>query len=119
LYGCARANVCEVLTHPHFSEEHRTIENVIAWCAAAISPFSFYIICNIIGAHLLAVAINTTVGGVNPRAALEHSRLRLRVNVRSLFIGFRIEMSDLPVRDDGQPEPRKGERAENSKKQRS
>jgi len=67
---------------------------------------------------LLAVTINAAVRGVNVRAALEHSRLRLRINVGAFFVRLRIEMADLPVRNNGQSEPRKGERAEDSEKER-
>jgi len=95
------------------------MENVIARRTAAIPPFSLDIVCDVIRADLLTVAINAAVGRVNSRAALEHSRLWPRINVRSLFVGFRIEMSDLPGRDDREAYPRKGERAENSKEERS
>src|SRR5262249_59678607 len=94
--GCARADICEVLAHPHFSKEYRPIENVIARRAAAITPFSFDVIGGIVGADLLAVAINAAVGRVNSYAALEHSRLRPRIDVGAFLFGFRIEMSALP-----------------------
>jgi hypothetical protein len=68
---------------------------------------------------LLAVTINAAVRGINVRAALEHSRLRLRINVGAFFVGLRIEMSDLPVRNNGQSDPRKSERAEDPQKERS
>src|SRR5262249_15577151 len=116
--GCARADVCEVLAHPHFSQEDRLVENVIAWCAAAIAPFSFDIVGDIIGAHLLAMTIDAAVGSVNVCATLEHSRLRPRINVRSLFVGFRVEISDLPGGDHREAYPRKGKRAEDSQEKR-
>ena len=99
--GCARANVCEVLAHSHFSEKYRPIENVITRRAAAIAPFPLDIVGDVVGADLLAMAIDAAVCCVNVPAPLEHSRLRARINVRPLFVGFRIEMSDLPRRDDG------------------
>jgi hypothetical protein len=114
-----RTNVCEVLTHAHFAEKYWSIEDVIVRCAAAITPLSLDIIGGVIGANLLTVAINAAVRGINPCTALEHSRLWLWINIRSLFIGFRIEMSDLPVRNDREPNPRKGERAEDSHQKRS
>jgi hypothetical protein len=115
LCGCARAYVCEVLSHSHFSKEYRALENVINRCAAASSPASLYIVRGVIGAHLLAVAIDAAIGGVNMRAALEHSRLWLRINVCSFLVGLRIEMADLPVGDDRETHPGKGKRAEDSK----
>ena len=119
LRGCARANVCEVLPHPHFSEKYRTIKNVIARRAAAIAPLSLYIVSDVIGANLLAMAIDAAVCCINVRAPVEQSRLRPRINVRPLFVGFRIEMSDLPCRNDCEADPRKCERAEDSQEQRS
>jgi hypothetical protein len=86
LCWCARADVCEVLSHSHFSKEYRALEKVITWCAAAISPASLYIVRGVIGADLLTVAINAAVGSINMRAALEHSRLGLRINVCSFFV---------------------------------
>src|SRR5439155_9507674 len=115
LCGCARADVREVLSHSHFSEEYRALESVINWCAAAFSPVALYIVRGVIGAHLLAVAIHAAVSSVKMRAALEHSRLWLRINVCSFLIGFRIEMADLPVGDDRETHPREGKRAEDSK----
>src|SRR4029077_6145278 len=103
--GCARPNVCEVLTHSHFSEKYRALKNVIARRAAAIAPFPLDIVGGVIGADLLAMAIDAAVGRVNALATFEQPRLRTRINVRSFFVGFRIEMSDLPRRDDRQPYP--------------
>ena len=117
--GCARPNVCEVLAHPHFSEKYRPIKNVIARRAAAIAPFSLDISGYVVGADLLAMAIDAAVGCINVRAPVEQSRLRPRVNVRSLFVGFRIEMSDLPRRNDRESYPRKRKRAEDSQEERS
>src|SRR5262249_19860417 len=61
--------------------------------------------------------IDAAVCCVNMRAALEHSRLRARINIRPLFVGFRIQMSDLPGRNHGEANPRKSERAKNSEKE--
>jgi hypothetical protein len=91
-----------------------TIKNVIERSAAAIPPFSVDIGGAIVGADLLAMAIDAAVSRINMRAPLVHSRLRSRINVRPFFVGFRIEMPDLPVRDDRQADPRKRKRAENS-----
>jgi hypothetical protein len=115
----ARTYVRDVLAHAHFPKKHRLLENVIARRAATISPFSFDVGRGVIGADLLAVTINAAVRGVNVRAALEHTRLRLRINLGAFFVRLRIEMPDLPVRNNGQSEPRKGERAEDSEKERS
>ena len=94
------------------------IENVIARCAAALTPFSFDVVRGVIGAHLLAVTINTTVRSVNTRAAFDHSRLRLRISIGALLVGLRIKMSDLPIRNNGQSHPRKDKRPEDSQKKR-
>ena len=67
----------------------------------------------------MAMAIDTAVCRVNVRAPVEHSRLRARINVRPLFVGFRIEMSDLPRRNDREADPRKRKRAEDSEEERS
>ena len=116
---CARADVGEVLAHSHFSEKNWTIKNVIARRATAISPFSLDIVGDVVGADLLGMAIDAAVCCVNVLALFEHSRLRTWINVRPLFVRFRIEMSDLPRRDDREANPRKRERAEDSEKERS
>src|SRR4030095_5994266 len=95
------------------------IENVIARCAAAIAPFSLDIVGDVIRAHLLTVAIDAAVRRVNARAARDRSRLRPRINVCPLFVGFRIEMSDLPRREHREPHPRKRKRSEDSEEERS
>ena len=117
--GCARANVCEVLAHPHFSEKYRPLKNVIARRAAAIAPLPLDIVGDVVGADLLAMAIDAAVCCVNVPAPLEHSRLGARINVRPLFVGFRIEISDLPRRNDREADPRKRKRAEDSQEERS
>jgi hypothetical protein len=106
------------LAHAHLPKKNWPIENVIPRCAAAVTPFSFDVVCRVIGAHLLAVTINTAVHGVNARAAFDHSRLRLRINIGAFLVGLRIKISDLPSRNNGQSHPRKGERAEDSQKKR-
>jgi hypothetical protein len=83
---CARANICEVLAHSHFSEEYGSLKNVIPWRAAAISPLSLDIGGDVIGADLLAMAIDAAVGSINVRTSLEHSRLWARINVCPLFV---------------------------------
>jgi hypothetical protein len=95
------------------------MKNVIARCAAAIAPLPLNIVSDVIGSDLLAMAIDATVCCVNVPASFEHSRLRARINVSPLFIRFRIEMSDLPRRNDREADPRKRKRAENSQKERS
>jgi hypothetical protein len=97
----ARANVGNVLAHAHFSEKYRPLENVIARRAAAVAPFALNIGGRVIGSHLLAVAIDAAVRGVNPRAALDHSRLRHRINIGAFLIGLGVEVADLPIRNDG------------------
>jgi len=65
------------------------------------------------------MAIDAAVCCVNVFPLFKHSGLRTWINVRSLFVGFRIEMSDLPGWNDRESEPRKCERAENSQEKRS
>src|SRR4029077_3288185 len=114
---CARANVCEVLPHSHFSEKHRPLKNVIEWRAAAIAPFSLDIVGDVVGTDLLAMAIDATVRCINVFAPREHSRLRTRINVGPLFVGFRTEMSNLPRRNDREADPRKRKRPEDSQEE--
>jgi hypothetical protein len=116
--GRARADVCDVLPHTHFRQKHLALENVIARRAAAVTPSSLDIGRGVIGAYLLAVAIHTAIRSINVRAALEHSRLRLRINICAFLVGLRIEMSDLPIRNHGQSHPRESECAEDSEKER-
>src|SRR5207247_10550640 len=87
--------------------------------AAAIAPFSLDIVGDVVGADLLAMAIDAAVCCVNVPAPFEHSRLRARINVRPIFVGFRIEMSDLPRGNDREADPRKRKRAEDSQEERS
>jgi hypothetical protein len=103
--GRARADIREVLAHPHFSEKHLPLKNVIARRTAAVTPPSLDIGPGIIGAYLFAVAIDAAVCHVNARAAFEHSRLRLRIDVGAFLVGLRIEMPDLPIRNHGQSHP--------------
>src|SRR5262249_2726425 len=77
------------------------------------------IIGDVIGADLLAMAIDAAVGGVNVCAPLEHSRLRPRINIRPLFVGLRIETSYLPGRNHREADPRKRKGAEDSDEKRS
>jgi hypothetical protein len=116
---CARANVCNVLAHAHFSEKYRPLENVIARRAATGAPFALDIGPRVLGAHLLAVTINAAVCSVNARASFKHSRLWLRIVLRAFLVGLRIEMSDLPIRNDSQSHPGERERSEDSQKKRS
>jgi hypothetical protein len=81
------------------------LKNVIARRAAAVTPSSLDIGTGVISAHLLAVAIDTTVCHVNQRAAFEHSGLRLRISVGAFLVGLRIEMPDLPIRNHSQSHP--------------
>ncbi len=110
----ARADIRKVLAHAHFPEKYWSLENVIARRAAAVAPFSLDIGRGVIGAHLLAVTINAAVRSVNTRAARDHSRLRHWIGIGAFLVGLRIEMSDLPIRNDGQSHPGERERPENS-----
>ena len=113
----ARTDIREVLAHAHFPEKYWSLENVIPRGAAAVAPFSLDIIRRIIGTDLLAVTIGAAICSVNKRTALDHSRLRHWVNVCAFLVGLRIQMSDLPIWNNGQSHPGEGERAEDSKKQ--
>ncbi len=114
----ARANIREILAHTHFPEEYRSLKNVIARCAAAAAPFPLDVVGRVIGANLLAVTIDAAVRSINARAPFDHSGLRLRISVAAILFHLRIEMSNLPIRDDRQSHPREGERSENSEKER-
>jgi hypothetical protein len=61
--------------------------------------FSIEVSSSILSAELLAVAINAAVGGVNVATALDHSRLRHWIDIGAFFVGLRIEMSDLQIRN--------------------
>ena len=107
--GRGFSDVRKIRTHPLFPEQHRATENVIARGAAALAPFrtrlrrsiafSIEVGSSILGAELLAVAINAAVGSVNVAAALGHSRLRHWIDIGAFFVGLRLEMSDLQIRN--------------------
>ena len=59
--------------------------------------FSIDVGSSILGAELLAVAINAAVSGVNVAAALDHSRLRHWIDIGAFFVHLRIEMPDLQI----------------------
>jgi hypothetical protein len=115
----ARANIRKILAHAHLPQKYRALENIIARRAAAVAPFPLDIVGGVIGAHLLAVAINAAVRSVNAPAARDHSRLRHRINIGAFLVGLRIEMSDLPIWNDRQSHPGERERPEDSQKKRS
>jgi hypothetical protein len=94
-------DIREVLPHAHFPEKYWALENVIPRSAAAVAPFSLDIIRRIIGTDLLAVTIEAAIRSVNKRTALDHSRLRHRVDVGAFLVGLRIQMSDLPIWNNG------------------
>jgi hypothetical protein len=101
----ACADVRKILAHTHFSEKHWSLENVIARCAATVPPFPLDVVRGVIGADLLAVTVNAAVRSVNVLASLNHTRLRLRINVGAILFHLRIKMSDLPIRDHRQSHP--------------
>src|SRR4029077_7729848 len=105
LCGGTRADICKIRTHPHFSEKHWSLENIIARRATAVSPFPFDVVSSVIGADLLAMAINAAVRSVNAATPSGHSRLRLRIGVGAVLFHLRIKMSDLPIRNHGQSYP--------------
>src|SRR5947209_6812805 len=65
------------------------------------------------------MAINTTVGGIDLPAMLDHSGLRNGINV-ILVVGadLRVERADLQIRNHRQAHPRKREGSEQPKKER-
>ena len=109
--GRALAHVGKIGTETHFPEHNRSGEDVIARRAATLAPFSIDIGRQIIGANLLTMTIETAVAGVNFTAAFGHSRRRHWIDVGAFLVHLRIEMSDLLIRNDGQSDPGKGERA--------
>jgi hypothetical protein len=98
-------DVRQVRSEPHFPDQNRSVEDVIARRTPTIGPLwtrawscpslKINVGSGIIGANLLAVAVKTTVGDVNASAALGHSRFWHRINVSALFIALRFEMSNL------------------------
>src|SRR5262249_29376516 len=90
---------------------------IIARRAAALAPFSVNVRSRVIGTDLLAVTLKTTVRDVNLSTASNHSGFRHGINVRSLFVTLRFEMPDLRIRNNGQPNPGKGERSKQSDEQ--
>jgi hypothetical protein len=117
-------NIRQVRSEPRFSDQGRSIEDVIARRTATVAPpWTWAWSCpslkidiggGVIGANLLAVAVKTTVRYVNASAALGHSRSWHRINVGALFVALRFEMSNLQIRNVSEPEPGKGERREES-----
>ena len=92
-------------------------QKCIARRTAAVTPFPLDVVRRVIGADL-QLTNKCAVRSVDTRAALDHPRLRHRISIGAILLHLRIEMSDLPIRDDCQPHPREGERAENSEKER-
>src|SRR5262249_55141708 len=61
------ADIRKVLAHAHLPKENRSFENIIARCAAAVTPFALNVLRGVIGAGLLAWAIEAAVSSVTPR----------------------------------------------------
>src|SRR5207249_9591308 len=101
----ARNDIRKILAHTHFPLECWPLKNIIAWCAAAVAPFALDIVGRVIGTYLLAMTIDAAVRSINPRAAFDHSGLRLGVNIGAILFHLRVEMSDLPIRDHRQSHP--------------
>jgi hypothetical protein len=70
---CARPDVGQVLAHAHLPKKNRSLENVVARRAAAVTPFSLDIGASIFGVDLLTVTIDAAIGSINVRAARDHS----------------------------------------------
>jgi len=51
------------------------------------------------------MTIDAAVRSVNVRTPFDHSGLRLRISVAAILFHLRIEMSDLPIRDQRQSHP--------------
>jgi len=66
---------------------------------------------------LLAVAINAAIRRVDFAAALRHAGFRHRINIGLFFVRLRIKMADLPIRNQHQARPLKGERTEDAEEE--
>ena len=61
-------------------------KNIIARRAATLAPLSLDIGSRVIRAHLLAMAINASVGGINSAAARRPCPISARVRIVSIFV---------------------------------
>jgi hypothetical protein len=64
------------------------------------------------------MAITAAIGGVNPAAAIGQAGFRRGIDVGAVLVHLWIEMSDLQIRHESQPGPRKREGAKNAEKER-
>jgi hypothetical protein len=118
------ADVSQIRAHSHFTQQRWPIEDVIAWRAAAVTPFwsrtgrgvsrAIDIGSGVIGTELFAMTIEAAVRDVNAPAALGHSRLWHRINIGALFVTLRVEMADLQIGDVSEPKPGEGKGREDS-----
>jgi hypothetical protein len=121
-------DVGQIGAHSHFTEQRWPIENVIAWCAAPVPPFcgrtwsgvsrAIDISSRIIGTDLFAVTIKASIRDIDAPATLSHSRFWHRINIGTLFITLRIEMTNLQIGNVSEPKPGKGKGCEDSKNER-
>src|SRR5438105_3286349 len=100
-----RAMVC----HPR-----STLSDSRPSSAAPFAPFSLEIGATVIGTHLLSMAIDTTIRGIDLRTAQRHSGWRCRIGIPAVFIRLRIEASNLEVRHHRHAEPREEEDPEDA-----
>src|SRR6059058_140529 len=65
------------------------------------------------------MAIEAAIRDVNAPATLTHSRFRHRINVGTLFVTLRIEVTNLQIGNVSEPKPGKGKGREDSENERS
>src|SRR5205823_9528856 len=95
-----------------------TIKQIITRRTSAVAPFSLKVGPGIISANLLAMAINTAIRYINPAASFSHSRFWNRIRIVPFFVRLRIEMPNLVVRHQDQPNPRKHKGAKDAEEER-
>jgi hypothetical protein len=105
------ADVCKVGANPHAPEKRWSIKEIITWRAAPGAPLALDVGCRVIGAHLLAMAVDAAVRDVNAAASFRHSRTWRWINIRSFLVHLRIEVADLDRWNQSETRPRKHERA--------
>lgn len=106
------SDIREIRAHPHFAEKRGAIEQIVPRRAAAFAPFPIDVGSGVIGADLLGVTIDTAVRDIDATAAFRHAGLWRWINIGTLFVHLRIEMTDLQIRNQNQTRPRECERAE-------
>src|SRR5690242_14558056 len=111
------ANVREVRTVSHLSEEDDWFKNIIPRRAPALPPLSLDIGPPVIRSHLLRVAIEAAIGRINMSSTGDHPGWWKRIDIGSLLVALRFETADLQIRNHGHAKPGEGEDAKNPKKE--